>query len=231
MISVILHGPQHPGNVGSVCRAMKNFEVTKLALVNPCELTEQAGIMAVHAKDVLENAKTFETFEEARAGFDLVIATTARITKKDDYFLKIPLTPDELRGKLEAVSGNVAIVFGPEDSGLPNEVVEACDMCVTIPTSEKYRSMNLSHAVAVVLYELSKTGPGKKPRLANQKELELVRGNFSSIVEHIDYQEDKRKVFNTMLGKIIGRALITGREANTLIGVLKKINKKIGDIK
>ncbi|MFH1424127.1 MAG: RNA methyltransferase [archaeon] len=227
MISVILYEPQKAGNVGSVCRAMKNFGAKNLVMVNPCKLDDNAAMMAVHAKEVLEKAKTFESFEEAKKNFDLTIATTARVTGKDDYFLKIPFTPEELRKKLEKVEGKIAIVFGPEDSGLPNEIVEQCDMCVTIPTHNAYRSMNLSHAVAVVLYELSKLPSGEKPRLASGKELSLIKENFSEIVKGADYPADKRKVFNSMIRKLIGRAQVTGREANTLIGVLKKIRSKI----
>jgi len=227
MISIILVNPKYTGNVGSVCRAMENFGFEKLVLVNPCELSEGAGIMAVHAKETLEGAETVESFDEVRKKYDLLVATTAVGTAKDDYFLRMTLKPSELKQKLEGVSGDIGIVFGPEDDGLSNELIEQCDFAVTIPTSEKYRAMNLSHSVAVVLYELSKIEPKQEVRLASAREKGILMTETMNIIEKTDFAPEKRKVFNTMLRKITGRALLTGREANTLIGALKSIKEKL----
>jgi TrmH family RNA methyltransferase len=136
------------------------------------------------------------------------------------------LEPNDLVEKLNEAEGEIGIVFGREDSGLSNEDVELCDFCVTIPTSKEYMSLNLSHAAAIILYEISKIKKGKKPRLASNSEKRLIFDNVEGIVNSIGYPAEKRKVFNTMIERILGRALVTGREANTLIGVLKKINKK-----
>jgi TrmH family RNA methyltransferase len=124
-------------------------------------------------------------------------------------------------------------VFGPEPSGLSNEFLEKCDIITTIPTSPKYRSMNSSHAVAVVLYELAGSGQGAVSsgatvRLANSKEKSLINTNMKSIVKKSGYPAEKHKVFNSMFQKLLGRAVVTGREANTLIGVLKRIKKATG---
>ncbi|MFH1450865.1 MAG: TrmH family RNA methyltransferase, partial [archaeon] len=122
----------------------------------------------------------------------------------------------------------IAIVFGSEPDGLSNEFLEKCDLITTIPTSEKYQSMNLSHAVAVVLYELAGVRhPASGVRLANAREKELINSNLRSIVSKTKYPKEKHKVFNTMFQKMIGRAVVTGREANTLIGVLKHIKNKL----
>ena len=227
MISVILVEPQYSGNIGSVARVMKNFGFEKLILVNPCEVDEDAYIMAVHADDLIKKTEKAKSLSELRDKFDLLVGTTARFTEKDDYFLRMTLEPKDLVEKLNAAEGEIGIVFGREDSGLSNEDVGLCDFCVTIPTSGEYKSLNLSHAVAVILYEISKIKKGKKPRLASNSEKQLIFENTERIVKNINYPIEKRKVFNTMVERIIGRALITGREANTLIGVLKKINKKI----
>ena len=227
MISVILVNPKYAGNVGSVCRAMENFGFEKLVLVNPCEISKEAGIMAVHAKSTLENAETLKSFEEVREKYDLLVATTAVSTAKDDYFLRMTVSPRELKQKLEGNKGDIGIVFGPEDDGLSNELIEQCDLAITIPTSEKYKAMNLSHSVAVVLYELSKITPKKEVRLASAREKDILMSEAMNIIKKTDYAPEKRKVFNTMLKKITGRALLTGREANTLIGALKSIKEKL----
>ena len=226
MISVVLVEPLYSGNVGSVARVMKNFGFKDLVLVNPCEIDEDAYIMAVHAKGILQNARKVKTLEEIKREFDLVIGTTAIATGKDDYFLRMTLQVHELKEKLAGAQGKIAIVFGREDNGLSNEEIELCDFCVTIPTKEEYKSLNLSHAVAVVLYGLSGI-PRGRVRLASGKEKQLILDNLAEISEKAEYPAEKRKVFNTMIERIIGRAVITGREANTLIGVLKTVKNKL----
>jgi tRNA/rRNA methyltransferase len=226
MISVVLVEPRYSGNIGSVARVMKNFGFKDLVLVNPCEIDEDSYIMAVHAQEVIKKAKKVESLQKLKEEFDVVIGTTAIATGKDDYFLRMTLPVHNLKEKLAGVDGKIAIVFGREDDGLHNEEIELCDFCVTIPTKEEYKSMNLSHSTAIVLYELSDI-PRGKVRLASEKEKQLLLENTSVIVEKIGHPAEKRKVFNTMIERIIGRAVITGREANTLIGVLKTVKNKI----
>ena len=225
MITVALIEPHYSGNIGSVCRAMKNFGFTKLELVDPKTITSEAEIMAVHAKDVLKKAKQSQKFDFKK--YDYVIGTSCKATAKDDYFLRMTTELSELKTKIGTKKGKIAIVFGPEPDGLSNEFLEKCDIITTVPTSAKYRSMNLSHAVAVVLYELSKIKQESSVRIANSKEKNLIYNNMSSIVKTSGYPSEKHKVFNSMFRKLLGRAVITGREANTFIGVLKRINKKI----
>ena len=88
--------------------------------------------------------------------------------------------------------------------------------------------MNLSHSVAVALYELSDLKQESTVRLANSKEKTLINQNLSKIVKASGYPAEKHKVFNSMFQKLLGRAVVTGREANTLIGVLKRIRKALG---
>ncbi len=232
-ISVILVKPLYGGNVGSVARAMKNFGFKNLILVNPCTLGKEANDMAVHAKDILKAAKIYKKFKDAIKNFDLIVGTTCESTDKDDYFLRMTVSPGGLKRKIRKAEGKVAIVFGPEDIGLTNKELERCDIGVTIPTSPEYKPMNLSHSAAVLLYELSKMDKKliaeNRARLASKREKDLITSNFSAIAEKIKYPKpaDRRKIFNVMLIKLFGRAQVTGREANTLIGVLKKIKKAV----
>jgi len=228
-VSVLLVKPLYAGNVGSVARVMANFGFKDLILVNSCKLGKKANDMAVHAKPILKNAKKCKSFETAIKNFDLIVGTTAESTNKDDYFLRIAIRPEELREKLQDVKGKIAIVFGPEDIGLTNEELRRCDIAVNIPTSAEYKSMNLSHSVAIILYELGKMKEKTKFRLASKREKDLIVGTFSQIANSINYPRpaERRKIFNLMFTRILGRAQVTGREANTLIGVLKRIKKRL----
>jgi TrmH family RNA methyltransferase len=154
MISVILVNPKYSGNVGSIARVMMNFGFEELRIVGDKNIiNNEAYMMAVHAREILDNAKFYKTFDEAIEDLDFVIATSG--ARGGDRNLKrVPITPKELADKILEVKGNVGIVFGREDDGLRNDEIDKCDLLVSIPTSEKYPIMNLSHAVAVILYEV-----------------------------------------------------------------------------
>ena len=229
-VSIILVKPLYEGNVGSTARAMANFGFKDLILVKPCKIGKKGEDMAVHAQGILKKARKFSSFENAIKNFDLVIGTTAEKANSDDYFLRKTVSPWELRKKLEKARGKIALVFGPEDIGLTNDELERCDMGVTIPTAADYKSMNISHAVAVLLYEISKMKQGKEElRLASKFEKDLLLKYFREVSEKIDYPRpiEKRIVLQSMVQKIIGRSLLTGREVNTLLGVFRKIKKAV----
>lgn len=155
-VKIILVEPAGPLNVGSIARVMKNFALHKLVLVNPqCDyLGEQATIMAVHAKDVLESAVSVATLPQALQGCKRAIATTAR-----DRDLNNPLqSPREvLPWLLEAEAQPAALIFGREDRGLSNEELNYAQKFMRIPTDAGYASLNLASAVAISCYELAQS--------------------------------------------------------------------------
>ncbi len=224
---IVLVEPIYSGNIGSVARVMKNFGFKELILVNPCELDVSARQMAMHAFDIIENAKIVSSLKEAVQDSHLIVGTTALHGKSDAKHIRMPaLTPSKLREKLADKSGVVSIVFGRENDGLRNHELKFCDLIVSIPTSKEYPSMNLSHAVAIVLYELSKIEGGGIP-LAKHSDLELLYEHLDEVLEDIDYKEHKKHKTKIMLRRILGRAELTGREVQTLRGVLRRIQWKV----
>lgn len=227
-IRVILVEPMYQGNVGSVARAMKNFGYTDLVLVNPCKLEGEARAMSSHARDVLEGARITSTLEEAVKGTDLRIGTTGVASLKTGEHIRLPLyTPRELKERLKACNGTIAILFGREDSGFTNDELKSFDMLITVPTAEIYPIMNLSHAVAVVLYELSELEGGNNP-LADGFDLQLLYGHLEELLDEIDYRPHKKDKTFLMLRRIFGRAGLTPREVQTLRGVIRRIERKMG---
>ena len=151
---LILVEPAGPLNVGSVARLCENFDITELRLVAPrCDPNNQeARRMAVKGKKLLDNAKEYSCLLDAVADCRRVIATSGRIDHGT-----IPLcTPEEaINWSLEASKGShIALVFGREDKGLTNQELLLAQKVLTIQTSSRYKSLNLSHAVAIVLSEL-----------------------------------------------------------------------------
>ncbi|MBU2617536.1 MAG: RNA methyltransferase [Euryarchaeota archaeon] len=224
---VVLVEPKYEGNVGSVARVMKNFGFTDLVLINPPELGDLSRAMASHATDILDNYKIARSWEEAIATSDLTVGATGIAGTSNDEHVRMPFyTPAELKEKLNERGGVISLVFGREDIGLSNEELKKCDMIVNIPTSEEYPVMNLSHAAAVILYELRDV-PRGKIKLAKHDDLERLYEHWRSVLEQINYPKHKRDKTLLMLRRILGRAMLTGREVQTLRGILRKSEWRI----
>ena len=227
---VVLIEPLYSGNVGSVARVMMNFGFNELVLLNPCELDAPTRLMAVHAYDIIENAKIEFSFKEALKGSNIIIGMTGIRGKTDNKHMRMPvLSPCKLKEKLTGKTGVVSLLFGREDDGLSNEELESCDIIVNIPTSPDYPSMNLSHAVAVVLYELSDI-KGGEDYLADHSDVELLYKHLEDVMSDIEYKDHKEGKTLLMLQRILGRAELTGREVQTLRGVLRRIQWKLGTL-
>ncbi|HJH31630.1 MAG TPA: RNA methyltransferase [Methanosarcinaceae archaeon] len=226
-IKIVLVEPLYQGNVGSVTRVMKNFGFSDIVLVNPCKLEGEARAMSSHAHDVLESARITSSLAEAVENASIVIGTTGITGLKHDEHTRMPYyTPRELKKKLTGMSGTVAILFGREDQGFNNNELGSCDMILTIPTSDVYQIMNLSHAAGIVLYELSDIKAGDKP-LARGFDLRLLYEHMGELLEDIDYPVHKKDKTMLMFKRIFGRAELIPREVQTLRGVIRRIRRKI----
>ncbi len=151
-IDIVLVGTLNSGNIGSVARAMANMGLSSLSLVSPrCTIDHQSYAMATHGDGILRSARTFPSLRAALAGAVYVFGTTARERRWRDA-----LVPSELGGRAahHARGGRVAMVFGPEDMGLSNDELELCNEVVSIPTAQGASSLNISHAVLLICYEL-----------------------------------------------------------------------------
>lgn len=169
---IVLKEPQGPLNVGAVCRVMMNFGVSQLRLVNPCSdfRSLDARKMALGALHILEQAAVFSDLETALADIHVTFGTTRRFGKYRKDFLT-PASAARIISRSET-NTRCALLLGREDTGLETRDLDLCQRFVTIPTHEAYPSMNLSHALAVLLYEVSlkceSTGRFMIPPLKNR---------------------------------------------------------------
>ena len=147
----------------------------------------------------------------------------------DKRHLRNAVLPDELVDKLGGVDGKVGLVFGREDYGLYNEEIAACDVMLRIPTSESYQSLNLSHAVALVLYVLYAKNlfTLKEKRHIGKIEKEKLYEFFSNLLEEIKYPQHKKENTEIMFKRIMGRAIPSKWEYHTLMGVFSKTLENI----
>ena len=230
MIYVVFVEPESPGNIGFLARTMKNFGFSNLVLINPCELENEAYYHAMHAKDLIWNHKAYNSLEDFIKNED--IGFTVGTTRKagGSYNVsRIAISPHDFAQALN-VNAKTAIVFGREGNGLTNEEVSLCDLIVTIPTDDNYPVLNISHAAAIILYEIfkkEKEYPREELEAATKDEKELLIQEMDSLIKCTGYPPHKMKTSSTVFRRIVGRSFIAGREAHTLIGTLRRIRMKL----
>ncbi len=222
---IILVEPKYAGNAGSVARVMKNFGFSNLILVSPkFSLDDEDCIkFAMHAYDIIEKAKVYDNFDEVVKKMDYVVGTSSIESKDDKHHLRKAFTARQFAKEIYKLDGKIGIAFGREDYGLLNEEIKKCDLLVKIPTSDEYPSLNLSHAVCIVLYELfvSKYNP-VEINLADGKEKEKLYEFFEKLLDAINYPEHKKENTKILFRRVIGRAMLSKWEYHSLMGVFKK---------
>lgn len=211
---------------------MANFGLRNLVLINPCELKDESYYQAMHAKNIVENAAINETYPTLddflkSKNIDFIVGSTG--TPGGSYNLsRIPIKPQEL-GESINLNKRIAILFGREGNGLYNEEIDLCDIIVSIPTDPSYPIMNISHAAAIIFYEIFKNrnefnveGLEEGTKL----EKEYLLKDMEKIISKLDIPEHKEKTGLKSFKNIVNRAFITGREAHTLKGILRRILMK-----
>jgi TrmH family RNA methyltransferase len=225
---IVLIEPKYSGNIGAVARCMKNFGLTSLYLVNPCEIDKEARMRAVHAQEILDNARIFDSFERVREELDYTVATSSIVGESEKRYLRYAVSLRDFIKQAKNLNGRVGIVFGREDYGLYNHEIASCDAFITIPTSDEYRSLNLSHAVAIVLYELFENKEvGRETKRMGRVEIEKLNESLAKILELIDYPSHKIERTKIMLRRLIGRANPSIWEYHTIMGILSEVIRRI----
>jgi tRNA/rRNA methyltransferase len=154
----------------------------------------------------------------------LPIGTTARPGKSSRNVLRSTIDPTAVARRAISNKGKVAIVLGRDTTGLSNKELSLCDLTLTIPTNPEYPTMNVSHAAAVIFYELFKVCRKKnsKERIPDKKAMNRLMGFFNELVARSELPTHRRKLANRAFRNIISRSFITQRETSLLMGVFRK---------
>ncbi|MBN2684792.1 MAG: RNA methyltransferase [Pontiellaceae bacterium] len=227
-IRIVLVNPLFGGNLGSICRAMNNNGLTDLAVVDPRPDMDmdEARKFSCNARAQLEARRECATLEEAIADCTVVAATSART----GFYRDTSYTPREFAPiALESAKDyKVAIVFGREDKGLFNEELALCSHIIQIPSSELYRSLNLSHAVYLCCYEIFTAAGIFQPseETAPEAETALRERMFSMWREMMiktQFVHDQ-KLDHMMMGlrRIFNRGKLTVPDCKILLGLAKQ---------
>jgi TrmH family RNA methyltransferase len=226
-VRIVLVGTSHPGNIGAVARAMKTMGLQRLVLVAPKVFpAEEASARAAGAVDVLESARVCAGLDEALAGASFVVGASARLRS-----LAWPsIAPREAAARIvaETSSGEAAVVFGRENSGLTNEELARCHALLHIPTAPALGSLNLAMAVQVVAYELflaSGAAPALPPDraqpAATAEEMEKFYEHLETALIAAKFLDpDNPRHLMRRLRRLFNRAQPDSNEVNILRGIL-----------
>ena len=224
-IKFILFEPTHPGNIGAAARAIKTMGFDKLCLINPIEHPHsEARARSAGALDVLLGAEVFDNLQDAIKGCGLIIGTTARTRRISVPIKNIRETASSIFA--EAKQKPVAVIFGPEKSGLINAQVDCCNQLVNIPSIGSYKSLNLAMAVQIVAYELrmaSEALPAeiRARNLASNEDIELFYNHLNQVLLETGFLDPKNpKQLMRRLRTLFNRAQMDENEVNIMRGIL-----------
>ena len=230
----ILVKPQLGENVGACARSLKNFGFSKLHIVSPKQSwpNNKAKATSVGAYNLIKRAKVYNNTYDAISDFNIVISLSARkrdINKKHisiNQFLKI------IKSKKNT---NFGLMFGPEASGLSNDDLSLSNFVLQIPTSKRFKSLNLSHSLTVICYEIFKSINFKKFQ-KDAKNIKISsKGKISSLVLHLKKLLEKKGFFvpsekkHSMLmniNNLIYRLEPSDKEVRILASIISSLSKK-----
>src|SRR5229473_4345681 len=235
-LRVVLVATRNPLNMGAAARAMSNFGVRRLRVVNPYEVAFREARSAVGAAALLAKAEQYESVAEAVADCKLVVGTTVAGRRELQHRLhRLDKGARAIIRQLK--TGPVALLFGSERFGLSNEELSHCHWLMRIPTREEHGSMNLGQAVAVCLYELvrgrktetAKTASGKKEKTsAASRELERLTQAMLKVLHDSGYIKPRAVAAEEKLRRLVRRMEFNANDAEVWLGMLRQIAWKLG---
>lgn len=234
----VLVETSHPGNIGAAARALKTMGFSQLVLVNPrfadAASQEEAIAFASGAQDVLSEARVVASIDDALEGCNFAAALSARLRE----FSPPVTTPRTLAAQLASDPGlDAALIFGSERYGLPNEIIEKCNVLINIPANPDYSSLNLAQAVQVLAYEarqasvgdeLPTTGIGFQGGAASVAQIDGMYAHLEQALIAIDFLDPGNpKKLMPRLRRLFSRTQLETEEVNILRGIARQILQKL----
>ena len=229
----ILIKPQLGENIGACARSIKNFGFSKLHIVKPKIIfpNHKAKATSVGAFDIVNKAKVFDNVENAIKPFDLIVSLSAR--RRDINKKHISLK--EFQKIIKRRNINLGLMFGPEASGLSNTDLSFSNYILQIPTSSKFKSLNLSHSLTIVCYEIFKTLNDKKIKknsnnlsISSKSKISSLVGHLINLLEKKNFFTPKEKKHSMLLNinNLIYRLEPNDKELRILASIISSLSKK-----
>ena len=232
LVRIVLIDPSHPGNIGSVARAMKNMALDDLTLVRPRSFPHpESYALAAGAEDILAKARVVDSVVEAIADCAFIAGTTSR---PRSYYWEFS-TPREVASRIALLGkeNRAALLFGSERYGLGTEDLNHCNVLVRIPANPEYCSLNLAMSVQLLAYELFMAREQPQPHvqleqpLAPAGDVEHFYSHLHQVLNEIDF-EDRTGHLMERLRRLFNRAQLDRNELNILRGILSAVQGRRG---
>jgi len=231
-ITFILHKPQLSENIGACARGMKNFNFSKLIVIDPKPIYPNDKILAtsVGAKDIIKKSKVFNKIESAIKNIDCLIATSARFRNKNIKHIKL----EDLR-KIN-FNKNIGFLFGSEASGLANKEISYANYTLQIPTNPNFKSLNLSHSLIILAQLVAsiikiKSLPFKKSKKIKSASKKEIQSMVNLCIKNLDKKnffkpKEKRPIMLENLRNIFYKMDLSDKETRILSSVFAGLSKK-----
>ncbi len=231
-IYFILNKPQLSENIGACARAMKNFNFSKLIIINPKPSfpNDKISATSVGAKEIIQNAKVYDKFEDSLSNFDLLIATSSRFRNKNIKHINI----EELN-KIK-LNKKIGFIFGSEASGLSNNEISYANYTMNIPSNKNFKSLNLSHSLILVCYILFNIinkknvvyDKSNKIKIASKKQIKVMMDLCINNLDKVNFftPKEKKALMLENLRNIFYRNELSEKEIRILSSVFAKLTKK-----
>jgi len=234
LINIVLVDTIHPGNIGSVARAMKTMGLCRLSLVNPRVFPSgDANALAGNATDVLKNAKIFSSINDAIKDSTFVYATSSRDRSIQWPLMNAESAANEICNQVNS-DKEISIVFGKEDRGLTNEELELANKLIEIPANPEYPVLNLAMSAQIISYEILKASSDIQNKEwrdypeVNSKQLQMLIDHFIETAVEIDIIDPKNpKKIISRIKRMFTRLQPDEMEASFMRGFLSGIKKKL----
>ena len=230
----VLIRPQLGQNIGSCARALKNFGFSNLSIVNPRDgwPNYKARMTSVGAFDMLEKVKVYKNTLDSIKNFDLVFSTTARKRNINKKHISISSFIKTIKQKRNL---KIGIIFGPEASGLSNEDLSYSNAIIQIPTTKNFRSMNLSHSMAIICYEIFRSINETKFKKEKKTIKISSKKTMNKFIKHLTNLLDKKNFFNPRekkeammlnINNLFYRFEPNDKEVRILASIISSLSKK-----
>ncbi|MEW6327374.1 MAG: RNA methyltransferase [Thermodesulfobacteriota bacterium] len=228
-LAIVLHKPRYPENIGAAARCALNMGISKIVAVSPANPDSEKMLkMATHeAAGLIEDMEIYDNLAAALAPFQYVVGTTARLGRHRQALE----TPRELAGRIVDLSQNnrVALLFGPENTGLSNEELKYCHVVTTIPAAG-FASLNLAQAVMIVCYEIFMARMEAFPRnritpcLATSEELEGMHADLREALLMIGFLKSEEQEYGlNQVRAFLSRVKLLSRETQLIRGLCRQL--------
>ena len=234
LINIVLVETSHPGNIGSVARAMKTMGLSKLSLINPRKFPSgETNALSGNATDILENAQVYKTIEDSIKTSTFVYATSSRNRTIQWPTINVEEAAELILNQTTAQK-EISILFGREDRGLTNEELQLANTHIEIPANPDYPVLNLAMSAQILSYEIFKASHNTRARdwhdypEVDSANLQMLIDHFIETAVNIDviHPENPKKIISR-IKRMFSRLHPDEMEASFLRGFLAAINKKL----